>query len=223
MNGPAWVCCATPPGIPIDAGIWRAAPFTRSVTCAWRWKSVCSPALQLMPSTGDPVAAVAVLASAGALGIGTASGPSGPAAGAGCSAPRVLNGADPGGVLDEPPLTASVTPTAIAAAAMTAPPPIAATRIRRLRRCSAWRACSRRCLLLSREFCLDTASAYSTIYPERTRLALHGSPGCGGDGRPRGGRLFHRPDDRRRLHALHARKRGGLGGEELIELGLVAA
>ena len=49
------------------------------------WKSVCSPALQLMPSTGDPVAAVAVLASGGALGTGTASGPSGPAGGAGCS------------------------------------------------------------------------------------------------------------------------------------------
>ena len=159
MNGPAWVCCATPPGIPIDAGIWRAAPFTKIVRCAWMWKSVCSPALQLMPSTGDPVAAVAVLASAGALGTGTASGPSGPPAGAGCRAPRVLSGAYPAGVADEPPLTASVTPTAIAAATMTAPPPIAATRIRRLRCCSALRACSRRCLLLSREFCLDTASA----------------------------------------------------------------
>ena len=65
------------------AGIWRAEPFTKTVRCAWMWNSVCSLVWQLIPSTGWPVATVAVLASAGPAGTGTPSGPAGPAAGAG--------------------------------------------------------------------------------------------------------------------------------------------
>ena len=43
------------------------------------WNSVCSLAWQLIPSTGWPVATVAVLASGAAAGIGTPSARPGPA------------------------------------------------------------------------------------------------------------------------------------------------
>jgi len=83
---------------------------------AWMWNSVCSLVSQLMPSTGDPAAAVPVPASAGAEGTGTPSGPCAPAAGAGLRVPSVLSAAYCGDA-DDPPLTPSVTATAIAAAA----------------------------------------------------------------------------------------------------------
>src|SRR5260221_197251 len=59
------------------AGTWRGEPFTKMVRCAWMWKMVCSLLWQLIPSMSLPVAAVAVLASGAALGIGKASGPAG--------------------------------------------------------------------------------------------------------------------------------------------------
>ncbi len=55
------------------------------------WKTSCSLVSQLIPSTGLPVATVAVPASAGAEGTGTPSGPLGPGAGAGFSVPSVLS------------------------------------------------------------------------------------------------------------------------------------
>ncbi len=146
--------------MPIAAGTCRATPFTKIVRCAWMWKSVCSLVSQLIPSTGCPVAAAAVPASAGALpGTGTPSGPVWPGTGAGCSVPSVLSDASFGAArrhrparpaARRPPETPSVTPTAIAAAATTAPPPTA-SRIRRLRRASAFLASSIARFLLSRE------------------------------------------------------------------------
>src|SRR5580704_1298454 len=108
------------------------------------WKTVCSPAWQLIPSTGWPVAAVPVPASrvpasAGPAGTGTPSGPSGPGAGAGLRVPSVLNGASESlGVVLEPPVTASVIPTT-AAMTMTAAPATASQKRRRLRRASSAR------------------------------------------------------------------------------------
>src|SRR5215472_12672674 len=93
MNGPAAVFCAPGFGMPIAAGTWRGAPFTKIVRCAWMWKSVCSLLLQLIPSTFWPVAAVAMPASADAFGTGTCSGPSAPGAGGACSVPSVLSAA----------------------------------------------------------------------------------------------------------------------------------
>ena len=58
--------------MPIAAGTCRATPFTKIVRCAWMWKSVCSPALQLIPSTGRPLAVAVVPASAVPAGTGTA-------------------------------------------------------------------------------------------------------------------------------------------------------
>ena len=171
MNGPLGVFCATAPGMPIAAGTCRATPFTKIVRCAWMWKSVCSPALQLIPSTGCPLTADPVPASAVPLGTGTPSGPVWPAAGAACSVPSVLSDASfCAGVplvppLAVPPETPSVTPTAIAAAATTAPPPMA-SRVRRLRRASAFLAASIAAFLLSRELLPDTATAF--IYGLRT-------------------------------------------------------
>ncbi len=92
MNGPALVCWATAPGMPIAAGTWRCSPFTKIVRCVWMWKTVCSLVWQLIPSMVCPVVAADVPASTGALGIGTFSGPSTPAAGAAVSVPSVDSG-----------------------------------------------------------------------------------------------------------------------------------
>src|SRR5215467_13538652 len=128
------------------------------------WNSACSLVSQRTPSTGWPVALVAVLASGGAFGMGTPSGPFGPGGGAGLSGPSVLSegsfGDEP-----EPPLaagppevTASVMPTA-APPTITTAPSATSQRCRRRRRASAalacaifWRACC--CLFL---LLLDTA------------------------------------------------------------------
>src|SRR5215471_701801 len=91
MNVPCGVFWARAPGIPMPAGIWRGEPFTKTVRCAWMWNSTCSLVSQRIPSTGWPVALVAVLASGGALGTGTPSGPFGPGGGAGLSVPSVLS------------------------------------------------------------------------------------------------------------------------------------
>src|SRR5215470_13745172 len=123
MNGPLRVFCVWAPGIPIAAGTWRGAPFTKRVRCAWMWKRVCSLVWQLMPSTGWPLALVAAPASGAALGTGTLSEPAGPGEGAALSVPSELRLASfsPGGLaLALPVVTARVMPTAAAAAA--APP-----------------------------------------------------------------------------------------------------
>jgi hypothetical protein len=118
----------------MPAGIWRAEPFTKTVRCAWMWNSVCSLVWQLIPSTGWPVAA-AVLASGGPAGIGTPSGPSGPAAGAGLRVPSVLSGASDSPLPElPPPVTASVMPTA--AAMITTAAPVTTSHSRRRRRAS---------------------------------------------------------------------------------------
>src|SRR5215467_10801262 len=91
MNVPCRVFFARAPGMPRPAGIWRGEPFTSTVRCAWMWYTTCSLVSQRMPSTGCPAALVAVLASGGALGTGTPSGPVGPGAGAGLSVPSVLS------------------------------------------------------------------------------------------------------------------------------------
>src|SRR5450755_463007 len=91
MNGPVGVFSAWAPGIPMAAGICRAAPFTNTVRCTWMWYTVCSAVSQLIPSTVFPVAELAELASAGAAGTGTASGPLGPGEGSGFSVPSVLS------------------------------------------------------------------------------------------------------------------------------------
>src|SRR5262249_40519466 len=91
MNVPWRVFFARAPGMPRPAGIWRGEPFTSTVRCAWMWYTTCSLVSQRMPSTGCPAALVAVLASGGALGTGTPSGPVGPGAGAGLSVPSVLS------------------------------------------------------------------------------------------------------------------------------------
>src|SRR5215510_14757960 len=89
MNVPCGVFFARAPGMPRPAGIWRGEPFTNTVRCAWMWYTTCSLVSQRMPSTGCPAALVAVLASGGALGMGTPSGPVGPDAGAGPTLPSV--------------------------------------------------------------------------------------------------------------------------------------
>jgi hypothetical protein len=135
--------------MPMPAGTCRAEPFTKMVRCAWMWNSVCSLIWQLIPSTGWPAAAVAVLASGAAAGTGTPSGPAGPAAGAGWREPSVLSGASGSAVPgppELPPVTARVMPTA-AAMTTTTTAPAAASHTRRRRRC----ACSARaCAILSR-------------------------------------------------------------------------
>src|SRR6185437_5489539 len=162
MKGPDGVFCATAPGMPIAAGTWRAVPLTKMVRCAWMWKSVCSLVLQPIPSTVRPVALAAVPASAAALGMGTPSGPIGPAAGGACSGPSVLSAANdevaepapPAAGADDP--VASATETPATAPATTTAAPMTASRSRRLRRASVAFACSIARLLLSREPCLDT-------------------------------------------------------------------
>src|SRR6266852_6934115 len=94
MNGPFAVDWAFAPGMPMAAGICRAAPFTKMVRWAWMWKRVCSPAWQLIPSTAWPVAEVAVPASAAPAGTGTPfSGPGEPGDGAALRVPSVLSAA----------------------------------------------------------------------------------------------------------------------------------
>src|SRR6516162_11611485 len=138
MNGPCGLCVACAPGMPMPAGTCRAAPFTKMVRCAWMWNTVCSLVWQLIPSTGWPVAPVAVLASAGPAGTGTPSGPVGPAAGAGWRVPSVLNGARGSPPPPElPPVTASVMAITAAMTTTAAPPAISHGRRRRRRACSA--------------------------------------------------------------------------------------
>src|SRR5215468_9279610 len=163
MKVPCGVFWACAPGIPMPAGTWRGEPFTKTVRCAWMWNSTCSLVSQRMPSTGWPVALLAVLASAGPFGMGTPSGPFGPGGGAGLSGPSVLSevslGDDAELLAAEPPdVTASAMPTAAPPAITTAPSAIS-QRCRRRRRASAalacaifWRACC--CLFL---LLLDTA------------------------------------------------------------------
>src|SRR5215469_6307532 len=113
-----------------------------------------------MPLTGWPAAAVAVLASGAAPGIGTPSGPCGPGAGAGLRLPRVCSGASFGAdalAAPCPPVTARVMPTAAAATTTTAPSPPSHSLRRRRRASSARafaifsRACCRFLLLLDTE------------------------------------------------------------------------
>ena len=136
------------------AGTWRAEPFTKMVRWAWMWKRVCSAVWQLIPSTGWPVAAVPVPASAGPTGTGTPSGPSGPGAGAGLRVPSVLSGArlslgavTPAG-LGLPPVRASVIPTTAAMIRTAAAPPTSQRR-RRLR----WASSARNRAIFSRVRC----------------------------------------------------------------------
>src|SRR6516225_7359211 len=124
MNGPFGVLVACAPGMPMPAGTCRGDPFTKIVRWAWMWNSVCSLAWQLIPLTGWPVAAVAVLASAGPAGTGTPSDPGAPGDGAGAREPSVLSGARVGAApaaLGLPPVTARVMPTAAAMTMMAAP------------------------------------------------------------------------------------------------------
>src|SRR6516225_5813228 len=152
------------------------------------WNSTCSLVSQWMPSTGAPVALVAVLASGGALGTGTPSGPFGPADGAGLSGPSVLSGVSFGDedwlvlpLADEPPeVAASAMPTA-APPTITTAPSATSQRCRRRRRASAalasaifWRACC--CLFL---LLLDTAP-----FPDRV------TGGGRGAVRPRARQLY---------------------------------
>src|SRR5262252_9067029 len=127
------------------------------------WNSTCSLVSQRMPSTGWPVALVAVLASGGPFGIGTPSGPFGPGGGGGLSGPSVLSevsfGDAPEPPVDEPPeVAASAMPTAAPPTITTAPSAIS-QRCRRRRRASAALACA----IFSRACCclflllLDTA------------------------------------------------------------------
>src|SRR6516165_1355204 len=177
MNVPCGVFWACAPGIPMPAGIWRGEPFTKTVRWAWMWNSTCSLVSQWMPSTGAPVALVAVLASGGALGTGTPSVPFGPADGAGLSGPSVLSEVSfddedwlvlP--LADEPPeVAASAMPTA-APPTITTAPSATSQRCRRRRRASAalasaifWRACC--CLFL---LLLDTAP-----FPDRVTVGDH--------------------------------------------------
>src|SRR5215470_13268533 len=167
--------------MPMPAGTWRGEPFTKTVRCVWMWNSACSLVSQRMPSTGWPVALVAVLASGGALGTGTPSGPFGPGAGVGLSVPSVLSEVN----FDEPPLaagppevTASVMPTA-APPTITTAPSATSQRCRRRRRASAalacaifWRACC--CLFL---LLLDTAP-----FPDRSHQTVGGVPCSRGHG-----------------------------------------
>src|SRR6516165_7286038 len=188
MNVPCGVFWACAPGIPMPAGIWRGEPFTKTVRWAWMWNSTCSLVSQWMPSTGAPVALVAVLASGGALGTGTPSVPFGPADGAGLSGPSVLSEVSfddedwlvlP--LADEPPeVAASAMPTA-APPTITTAPSATSQRCRRRRRASAclasaifWRACC--CLFL---LLLDTAP-----FPDRV------TGGGRGAVRPRARQLY---------------------------------
>src|SRR5262249_40012683 len=165
MNVPCGVFFARAPGMPRPAGIWRGEPFTSTVRWACMWYTTCSLVSQRMPSTGCPAALVAVLASGGALGTGTPSGPVGPGAGAGLSVPSVLSEVSfddtepvPPWAAEPPEVAASVMPTA-APATITTAPIAPSQRHRRRRRASAalacaifWRACC--CLFL---LLLDTA------------------------------------------------------------------
>src|SRR5215472_2219295 len=132
MNDPAGVCVATAPGMPIPAGTWRGAPFTKIVRCAWMWYTSCSLVLQAIPSTACPVAIAAVPASGAPAGTGTPSAPFAPGAGAGRREPRVLSAASltddpPEDPAEDPEVAASVPPTAAAMTA-TATPPVASQR-----------------------------------------------------------------------------------------------
>src|SRR5260370_23909504 len=132
MNGPFGVDWACARGMPRAAGIWRAARCTKMVGWPGMWKTVGSPAWQLIPSTAWPVAEAAVPASpvpasTGPAGTGTASAPSGPGDGADLSVPSVPSAArwsegvegPPGFGL--PPVTPSVMPTAAPMTTMAAP------------------------------------------------------------------------------------------------------
>src|SRR5215831_20284828 len=181
MNVPCRVFFARAPGMPRPAGIWRGEPFTSTVRCAWMWYTTCSLVSQRMPSTGCPAALVAVLASGGALGTGTPSGPVGPGAGAGLSVPSVLSEVSfddtepvPPWAAEPPEVAASVMPTA-APATITTAPIAPSQRHRRRRRASAalacaifWRACC--CLFL---LLLDTAP-----FPDWAHQTAGGVP-CG--------------------------------------------
>src|SRR6266516_4042982 len=186
MNGTWGVFCAWAPGIPIPAGTWRGDPLTKMVRCAWMWKMVCSLVWHLIPSTSLPVAAAAVLASGGALGTGTPSGPVGPGWPGGWRRPSAASeesfsrGEPPAAGLDEPaaaglepPLrvAASVTPTT--AAITTAAEMIPTIQLRRrLRRASRARIlaifCRACCLFL---LPLDTGTHLSSGHsPKEDRL-----------------------------------------------------
>src|SRR5215472_15440919 len=134
-----------------------------------------------MPSTGCPVAAVAVLASGGALGTGTPSGPGGPGDGAGCSVPSVdrLASLSRGELLLAACglllVTASAMPTAAAATTTAAPSPASQSRRRRRRAsCALIRA------IFSRACC-------RFLLPLDTVCLLIG-PAAWQDGPPRPGR-----------------------------------
>src|SRR6185437_5736478 len=154
MYGPYAVCCACAPGTPIAADTCRALPFTKMARWAWMWNRVCSPAWQLICSTGCPFAAVASPASGATAGTATPSGPVAPGAGAGWRAPSVLSGArrSPDGTppaAPELPVTARTMAAATTITVAAAAP--LASRIRRRRR----RACSARIrAILSLAACL---------------------------------------------------------------------
>src|SRR6266550_8837381 len=124
MNGPCGLFCARAPGIPIPAGTWRGDPLTKMVRCAWMWKMVCSLVWHLIPSKSLPVAAAAVLASGGALGIGTPSGPVGPGDPGGWRRPSAASeasfsrGEPPAAGLDEPAAAGLGPPLLVAASVM---------------------------------------------------------------------------------------------------------
>src|SRR6185437_7372813 len=134
------------------------------------WNTVCSLVWQPIPSMVCQVVAADGPASAGTDGIGTLSGPSDPGGGAAVSVPSEDSGPKEAGLPgvadtapdavfdpDKPSPRPSPTP-----ATTTTAPPQAASRSRRLRRCSAWRAsCSAR-RLFSRELRSDTAISQST-------------------------------------------------------------
>src|SRR5271169_1025864 len=183
MNGPCGVFVACAPGMPMPAGICRAEPLTKTGRCAWMWNTVCSLVWQLIPSTGWPVATVAVLASGAPAGIGTPSGPAGPGAGAGLRDPSVLSGAS-GSPLPElpPPVTARVMPTAAATTTTTAAL-TASHRRRRRRRASSARIRAIRSLADSRLLLL--------IRP----ALVFGSAGAGGIGSRVAGGSHGRPHD----------------------------
>ena len=145
------------------------------------WKTVCSLVWQLIPSMVCPVVAADVPASAGALGMGTFSGPSAPARGRRRQRPERGQRQVVGRVTDDsvaavapppplPPETATPTPTPTPATTTTAPA-ARPRRTRRLRRASARLASSIARRLFSREPDPDTGTP--KIYYLRTYIVAN--------------------------------------------------
>ena len=141
MNGPVGVFWAWAPGMPMAAGICRAAPFTNTVRCAWMWNTSLLVGVAADPVDGLPGGLAGRAGQRGRRRDRHALGAVGPGEGSGFSVPSVLSeaslsfGAPPAALAGLPLLLVTARVMATAAMITTTAAPIPASQLRR--RCRA--------------------------------------------------------------------------------------